>query len=92
MKELEQRILRDGQDLGNGILKVDSFVNHQVYAALLDLCGQEFARRFSPLGAPQVSAGARHPVVPGNPRGSSGYGQAHGTSVVGDAAATPAAK
>ena len=54
MKELEQRILRDGQDLGNGILKVDSFVNHQVDAALMDLCGQEFARRFSTLGATKV--------------------------------------
>ncbi|MDQ2690812.1 MAG: xanthine phosphoribosyltransferase, partial [Chloroflexota bacterium] len=30
MKELEERILRDGKNLGGGILKVDSFVNHQV--------------------------------------------------------------
>lgn len=54
MKELEERIQRDGQILGNGILKVDSFVNHQVDAALMDLCGQEFARRFAKLGATKV--------------------------------------
>ncbi len=54
MKELQERILRDGQVLGNGILKVDSFVNHQVDAALMDLCGREFARRFAHLGATKV--------------------------------------
>jgi len=54
MKELEERILRDGQVLGGGILKVDSFVNHQVDAALMDLCGREFAGRFAHLGATKV--------------------------------------
>jgi dipeptidyl aminopeptidase/acylaminoacyl peptidase len=39
----------------------------------------------------QVYAGAGYAVVLGNPRGSSGYGQAHGRSVIGDAAANPAA-
>jgi xanthine phosphoribosyltransferase len=54
VKELEERIRREGQDLGNGILKVDGFVNHQVDASLMDKCGQEFARRFAPLGATKV--------------------------------------
>lgn len=54
MKELEDRILRDGQVLADGILKVDSFVNHQVDAGLMDRCGQEFARRFATLGATKV--------------------------------------
>ena len=54
MKELEQRILRDGQDLGDGILKVDSFVNHQVDAELMDQCGQELARRFVNIRATKV--------------------------------------
>jgi xanthine phosphoribosyltransferase len=54
VKELQDRILRDGQVLGNGILKVDSFVNHQVDAALMDACGREFARRFANLGATKV--------------------------------------
>ncbi len=54
MKELEERIRSEGQDLGGGILKVDGFVNHQVDAGLMDKCGQEFARRFARLGATKV--------------------------------------
>ena len=54
MKELEERILREGRDLGNGILKVDSFINHQVDAGLMDQCGQELARRFAHIGATKV--------------------------------------
>ena len=54
MKELEDRILCDGQVLTGGILKVDSFVNHQVDAALMDACGKELARRFAELGATKV--------------------------------------
>ena len=54
MKELEQRILRDGKNLGGGILKVDSFVNHQVDPLLMDACGREFARRFDSLHATKV--------------------------------------
>lgn len=54
MKELEERILRDGKNLGGGILKVDGFVNHQVDPALMDSCGREFARRFASVGATKV--------------------------------------
>ena len=54
MKVLEERIRRDGQILGDGILKVDSFVNHQVDASLMDLCGKEFARLFAKIGATKV--------------------------------------
>jgi xanthine phosphoribosyltransferase len=51
VKELKDRILREGKNLGNGILKVDGFVNHQVDPLLMDACGKEFAKRFAPLGA-----------------------------------------
>ena len=54
MKELEDRILRDGKILGGGILKVDSFVNHQVDPLLMDTCGREFARLFAAVGATKV--------------------------------------
>jgi xanthine phosphoribosyltransferase len=54
VKELEERILRDGKNLGGGILKVDSFVNHQVDPLLMDICGREFARRFALVGATKV--------------------------------------
>ncbi len=54
MKELEDRILAEGKNLGNGILKVDSFVNHQVDATLMMQCGQEFARMFRDIHATKV--------------------------------------
>jgi xanthine phosphoribosyltransferase len=54
MRELQERILKEGKNLGNGILKVDSFINHQVDPQLMDVCGQEFARRFKGVGATKV--------------------------------------
>ncbi len=54
VKELEDRILRDGKILGGGILKVDSFVNHQVDPLLMDICGKEFAKYFASVGATKV--------------------------------------
>ena len=54
VKELEERIQRDGQVLGGGILKVDSFVNHQVDPLLMDACGREFARLFASVGATKI--------------------------------------
>ena len=51
--ELKERILRDGKNLGGGILKVDSFVNH--HGPSSDEClRQEFARRFANVGATKV--------------------------------------
>jgi xanthine phosphoribosyltransferase len=54
LNELLERIRRDGRNLGNGILKVDGFINHQVDPALMDACGKELAARFSELGATKV--------------------------------------
>ncbi|MEJ5225151.1 MAG: xanthine phosphoribosyltransferase [Anaerolineales bacterium] len=54
MNELKERIRKEGRSLGNGILKVDGFVNHQVDARLMDACGREFARRFAHVGATKV--------------------------------------
>ena len=54
MDQLKQRILRDGKNLGGGILKVDSFINHQVDPALMDACGREFAARFANVGATKI--------------------------------------
>ncbi len=47
MERLRQRILDEGKNLGRGILKVDSLINHQVDAALMLETGQEFAKRFA---------------------------------------------
>ena len=46
MKALEDKIRAEGKNLGQGILKVDSFVNHQVDPALTMECGKEFAALF----------------------------------------------
>lgn len=54
MQALKERILREGKNLGGGILKVDGFINHQVDPVLMDACGAELARRFSTLGATRV--------------------------------------
>ena len=54
MKALQERILREGRNLGNGILKVDGFINHQVDPKLMDVCGKELARRFEGVAATKV--------------------------------------
>src|SRR5512146_26763 len=54
MQALKERILRDGRNLGNGILKVDGFINHQVDPSLMDACGKELAERFANVGATKV--------------------------------------
>jgi xanthine phosphoribosyltransferase len=54
MRELQDRILAEGKNLGNGILKVDGFINHQVDPVLMDACGKELAKRFKNLGATKI--------------------------------------
>ena len=51
MELLEQRILKDGQVFPGRILKVDSFLNHQMDVKLLCEIGKEFKRIFSVLFA-----------------------------------------
>jgi xanthine phosphoribosyltransferase len=43
---LKKRIAEEGQNLGDGILKVDPFINHQVDPILMDACGQALADLF----------------------------------------------
>lgn len=47
MKLLEERIQRDGMVKAENILKVDSFLNHQMDVELFDRMGQEFKRLFA---------------------------------------------
>ena len=47
MEELKQRILKDGRVKDGNVLKVDSFLNHQMDIRLLDEIGREFRRRFA---------------------------------------------
>ena len=54
MKKLEERILRDGQVLGENILKVDSFLTHQVDFSLMKEIGQVFAEAVKDTGITKV--------------------------------------
>lgn len=54
MKKLEERILRDGQVLDENILKVDSFLTHQVDFSLMKEIGQVFAEAVKDAGITKV--------------------------------------
>ena len=47
MKLLEERIRKDGVVKKGNVLKVDSFLNHQIDVELLDQMGAEFKRLFA---------------------------------------------
>ena len=47
MELLKNRIRQDGTVKGNDVLKVDSFLNHQMDISLMNEIGREFHRRFA---------------------------------------------
>ena len=54
MNCLEQRILKDGMVKPGNVLKVDSFLNHQMDINLMDEMGKEFYNRFKDLNITKV--------------------------------------
>ena len=54
MNFFEERILKDGVVKEGNVLKVDSFLNHQMDVELLDKMGQEFYNRFKDKGITKV--------------------------------------
>jgi xanthine phosphoribosyltransferase len=54
MEELVKRIKADGRVLGEGVLKVDSFVTHQVDPNLMEAIGNRFAEIFANAGITKV--------------------------------------
>lgn len=54
MKELEERIRKDGRVLGKDVLKVDSFLNHQVDPMLMERMGEEFYDHFKDAGINKI--------------------------------------
>ena len=54
MNFLEERILKDGVVKEGNVLKVDSFLNHQMDVELLDEIGKEFHRRFADVNITKV--------------------------------------
>lgn len=54
MRLLEERIKADGQVRPGNILKVDSFLNHQLDVSLLEQLGKEFFERFKDKGITRI--------------------------------------
>lgn len=54
MHALEQKILAEGIVLSEEVLKVDSFLNHQIDPVMMQLIGQEFARLFKDAGITKI--------------------------------------
>lgn len=54
MNFLEERILRDGQVRPGEILKVDSFLNHQLDVSLLDEVGRTFYEKYRDSGITRI--------------------------------------
>ena len=55
MQELVRNIQSEARYVGNGIVKLDSFLNHQVDAGLTFRMGQEFVRQFTEKGVSGVT-------------------------------------
>ena len=54
MDLLKNRIISEGKIIGTDILKVDSFLNHQIDPQLLEKIGESFARKFEGAGITKV--------------------------------------
>ncbi len=64
MDLLEQRILKDGEYLGNGILKVDSFMNHQIDPLLMKKIGGEIAMQFKDCSPTRILTAESSGIAP----------------------------
>jgi len=64
MQKLKDKILSEGKYLGRGILKVDSFMNHQIDPALMKEIGQEFANRFKSVNATRILTAETSGIAP----------------------------
>ncbi|MBO6147141.1 MAG: xanthine phosphoribosyltransferase [Lachnospiraceae bacterium] len=54
MKLLEEKILQDGRAINEDILRVDTFINHQVDPVLMGKCAREFASYFKGKGVTKI--------------------------------------
>ena len=64
MKLLEEKIHEQGKHLGNGILKVDSFMNHQIDPNLMIEIGAEFSRAFFDKGVTRILTAETSGIAP----------------------------
>jgi xanthine phosphoribosyltransferase len=54
MKLLQEKIRKDGTVLSGDVLKVDTFLNHQIDPPLMKAIGEEFAERFKDAGITKI--------------------------------------
>lgn len=54
MKRLQEKIRKDGTVLSGDVLKVDTFLNHQIDPPLMKAIGEEFAERFKDAGITKI--------------------------------------
>ena len=54
LKLLKEKIMKEGQVLSNEVLKVDTFLNHQLDPELMVAIGKEFANRFRDAGITKI--------------------------------------
>ncbi|MEW9050515.1 MAG: xanthine phosphoribosyltransferase [Neobacillus sp.] len=54
MKLLEEKIIQEGRALSEHVLKVDSFLNHQIDPVLMKEIGMEFSERFKNQGITKI--------------------------------------
>ena len=64
MKELQERIKKDGIAVNEDILKVDSFINHQVDPVLMQRIGEAFAEHFKDQGITKVATSESSGIAP----------------------------
>lgn len=65
MKLLEEKILAEGVALNENILKVDSFINHQVDPDLMRQMGAAIAKQFEGKGVTKVATIESSGIAPG---------------------------
>lgn len=64
MQALKQKILREGKNLGRGILKIDSFLNHQIDARLMEEVGVYLAERFTAVAPNRILTAEVSGIIP----------------------------
>ncbi len=64
MKSLRDRIRREGENLGRGILKIDSFLNHQIDPELMEEAGEVIAGRFAAAQPTRVLTAEVSGIIP----------------------------
>lgn len=64
VQAFRERVQAEGQNLGNGILKIDSFLNHQLDPELIMLAGDFFAEKFGHLNVDRILSAEVSGIAP----------------------------